>query len=244
MGVANINTKHVTIAENVLKLYDEGIKQMWEDIFFGDRNANDMYVRTFYKARLSERIFKPPHTIAPSNASNLFRYAIAEGEPIDAVAFEEKYGFPMFDFSNCTQVDEAFRCNAFSRLGVIDLRKISGANYTYFLFAQTDWSENDRNLKSIEKIIVSETTPFYSTFFWCTELVHCIFEGTIAKNGLTFAQCYKLSYESLISVIDCLKDYSEDTSGTTWKVTFGTTNLNKLTAEDKQRIEVKGWTYA
>ena len=59
---------------------------------------------------------------------------------------------------------------------------------------------------------------------------------------MDLARPANLDHESLLSVVNCLKDYSADTSGTVWKVTLGATNLAKLTADEKAIATGKGWT--
>ena len=54
----------------------------------------------------------------------------------------------------------------------------------------------------------------------------------------------KLSHDSLMSIINALKDYSADTSGTTYTLTIGGTNIEKLTQDELDSIEEKGWEYA
>ncbi|MBO5955586.1 MAG: hypothetical protein J6Q10_02165, partial [Clostridia bacterium] len=68
--------------------------------------------------------------------------------------------------------------------------------------------------------------------------------GKIGKNGFSVSDSKKLSYDSLMSIINALKDYSTDTSGTTYTVTLGTTNLAKLTNEEKAIATQKGWSLA
>ena len=48
--------------------------------------------------------------------------------------------------------------------------------------------------------------------------------------------------ESLLSILNALKDYSSSTSS--WVCTLGTTNLEKLTEEQKAIATEKGWTLA
>ena len=95
---------------------------------------------------------------------------------------------------------------------------------------------------SIQKIITHEKLDFSNAFNYRSALTHVIFEGVIGKNGLNLSQSPNLDRESLLSVVNCLKDYSADTSGTVWKVTLGTANLAKLTAEEKAIATGKGWT--
>lgn len=68
------------------------------------------------------------------------------------------------------------------------------------------------------------------------------FEGVIVKNGLTFANTSEISHDSLISALNCLKDFSTDASGTSHSLTLGTTNLAKLTDAEKAIAPQKGWT--
>jgi hypothetical protein len=68
-------------------------------------------------------------------------------------------------------------------------------------------------------------------------------EGSIAiTTKLSSSQ--KLSIDSLLSIINGLKDYREDTSGKTYTLTLGATNLAKLTDEQKAIATEKGWTLA
>jgi hypothetical protein len=73
-------------------------------------------------------------------------------------------------------------------------------------------------------------------------LENVTFEGTIGQNGLNFSWSINLSHDSLMSIINCLKDYSG--TGTTKTVTLGATNLAKLTTAEKAVATQKGWTLA
>ena len=48
----------------------------------------------------------------------------------------------------------------------------------------------------------------------------------------------------MLNIIDCLADYSADTSGTEWTVIFNSVNLAKLTEEQKNIAFNKGWKLA
>lgn len=97
-------------------------------------------------------------------------------------------------------------------------------------------------LKTIRTLTVAENTTYANTFNNCTELENITFEGTIAANGLNFQWSTKLTHDSLMSLINALADKTGDTSGTTWKVTIGATNYAKLTTEEIEIAEEKGWT--
>ena len=68
--------------------------------------------------------------------------------------------------------------------------------------------------------------------------------GTLAQNGFDVKGSSGLTLASLRSILNALKDYSEDTSGTTWTVTLGAANIAKLTEADLLLVEQKGWVLA
>ena len=66
----------------------------------------------------------------------------------------------------------------------------------------------------------------------------------MAKNGLDVSYCEYLTHDSLMSIINCLKDYSDYTGTTNWVCTLGATNLAKLTDAEKAIATENGWTLA
>ena len=224
------------IPAEVAAVYDKGVKDtianFWEMASNGGSRTNWAYL--FAYAKLKSEFFKYPITIKGTNMNYLI-YNSDKGDLIDLVDCEKNYGFKI-DFSEATNATNAFQNARVSRIGVVDLRK---ANNAYLMFAcnmGTNW------LTSIEKIISHENLDFSNAFNYRSALTHVIFEGIIGKNGLNLSQSPNLDHESLLSVVNCLKDYSANTSGTTWKVTLGTANLAKLTAEEKAIATGKGWT--
>jgi hypothetical protein len=97
------------------------------------------------------------------------------------------------------------------------------------------------NLVTIRKLIIAERTTFSSSFASCAKLEGLTIEGVIG-NDMTLSPCTKLTHDSLMSVINHLKDYSG--TGTTKTMTLGANNLNKLTADEKKIATDKGWTLA
>lgn len=132
-------------------------------------------------------------------------------------------------------------CSSLEKVGVIDLGSTQGA---YFRYSFSGCSK----LHTIEGIrfyctaLSATGGHFNNTFTGCSELVNLTFDGQIRHAGLNLAPCPKLSHDSLMSVINALYDYSSSTS--TYKVTFGSENLAKLTEEEKLIMDAKGWTYA
>ena len=103
---------------------------------------------------------------------------------------------------------------------------------------------NCSNLVTIRKLTLSSdgSDTFYSnTFGECTALENIELEGVIGKNNFNVQWSTKLTRESLLNILNCLKDYSSDTSGTVWTVTIGDTNKAKLTADELAIAENKGW---
>lgn len=93
-------------------------------------------------------------------------------------------------------------------------------------------------LKTIRKLIVNENTTFTTTFGGCTNLENITIEGVI---GTDFdIKSAPLTHDSIMSIINALKDYS----GTSATVTLGlgTSNLEKLTENEKAIATERGWT--
>ena len=97
----------------------------------------------------------------------------------------------------------------------------------------------DSKLKRIGRIDISGRTKTTEVFYGCYSLEEINFEGTI-NNSISFQWC-PLNYASLISILNALKDYSEDTSGTTYTLTLSANNLSKLTDAELDIGRNKGW---
>ena len=94
-----------------------------------------------------------------------------------------------------------------------------------------------KNLKTIPTLTVTASTDFTSTFNGCSALENITFDGVIGTTGISFSGCPLLTHDSLMSIINALET---KTSGT-FKITLGSTNLAKLTDEEKLIITNKGW---
>lgn len=229
------DTETMTIDEmpsNVSKVYDKGVSDMWEMIQQGGTRTD--YRWAFANTTPKKALFKPKYNVVPVGDCSYMFYLTNRGanwEPINLIEVEKNCGIT-FDFSQVTRMESAFQYAAITGINVLDIRK-STRNYGML------WNSK---VSQINKIIVDENTSFDSFMFYVWDLEICNFEGIIAKNGLDLTRCEnKINHDSLMSVINCLKDYSADTSGTTWKVTLGATNLAKLTADEKAIATNKGW---
>lgn len=78
-------------------------------------------------------------------------------------------------------------------------------------------------------------------FLRCYLLENVIVNGNLSKINWSFAQSLRLTYESLVSIINSLPQLDE---GETHTLTLHSTAKAKLTDEDKQLATSKGWTIA
>jgi hypothetical protein len=222
--------------EGETKGIEQGKSDIWQAIQDGGNRTD---YRTMFNSPLwDNETFKPIYDMTPTIAQNMF-YGCKIGG--DLVSILEELGVKL-DFSKCNNFSSTFQnCSDITRLGVIDFSGAAGV--ASWQIGNTIY--NCPNLVTIDKIIVNEELPnFSSTINSCPELVNLTFEGVIAKNGLNLSKSTKLSRDSLMSVLNCLKDFSTDTSGTSHTVTLGTTNLAKLTDAEKAIATQKNWTLA
>ena len=96
-------------------------------------------------------------------------------------------------------------------------------------------------LKRIPSLTFENVVRFTtSSFRQCRELVEMNVYGEINVGGMDVSASTKLNHDSLMSIINALKDFSG--TGGTYTVTFGKTNLEKLTDAEKAQATQKGWT--
>lgn len=235
----SIAEKLTQVAENMQKVYDAGkaaggfsdgyeagqkaeYDRFW-NAYQQNGNATD-YQYAFAGSRWNAETFKPKYDLKPTNAWRMFYYATYNG---DLQQLLDNAGVKL-DTSNTTNFKEMFYWTYLTRIGVIDMRK---ATDTTSCFQWTD------GCVTIDKVIVSATTPFNNTFANCKKLANLFIEGPIGQNGFDVADC-PLTHDSLMSIINALEKM---TSGT-WTVTLGSSNLAKLTDAEKAIATGKGWT--
>lgn len=228
--------------------YDEGVEdgadardlEWWATYQDIDNKNSGWYHFMFAGSNWNKETFKPrfdikchsPH--GGANGAQMFymhnRYA---GEPYDLVEHLEELGV-VLDFSRFAALVSVFQYANISRVGIIDITAISSSYGTYFMFASS-------YIETIDKIIMCERTFDYynNEFSGATALKNITIEGVIANNKLNFSAC-PLTHESLMSIINHLKDFSG--TGETRSITFGATNLAKLSDSEKAVATQKGWT--
>ena len=215
--------------------YDQGYTdgQKAEHDRFWDayqENGNRIgYSNAFRDAYWNNTTFLPKYDIVPSShgAGSMFESCGYVG---DLVELCEKQGITI-DFSNAVEWSKTFYGTKFTRLGVIDATK-STRFYNVFNYS--------RSLKTIDKIISAETTPFDRSFQGLGALEEIRFEGTI-NSLLEIHESPLLSNESVQSIIDHLKDLTGATAKT---LTFHADVKAKMTQAQKDAISAKNWTLA
>ena len=176
----------------------------------------------------NEKTFRPKYDIIVTGLQNWTFYR--NGYNGDLVELAEKCGINIV--VKLTSGQAVFDESLFTRLPVIDISAVNGCIIRMF-----HWC---RNLHTIDKLIVSENTSYALNFRMDDALVNLTIEGAIGTNDFN-VQWSPLSHDSLMSIINALKDYSEDTSGTDWLVTIGSENKAKLTEDEILIAENKGW---
>lgn len=101
---------------------------------------------------------------------------------------------------------------------------------------------NAYKLKTIRKLkLMRDDVKFSTPFSNCVALENIVIEGTISKD-ISFQWSKKLTHESLLNIINALKD----NSGTdTWNtITLGEDNIAKLTDDEILMMDQKQWIYS
>lgn len=233
---ATISANNVTIAENEQKVYDAGYNNGYSDMdlkfwkMFTYNGIRDVYNNAFAYTDFSN--YNIPITIIPKKTAGAYKmfYAYRGKYLPSGIDLSE------LDLSNGTVNYGVSQMCAWGYLTIFpDLGLQAPVDY-YQMFA------NNSRIQTIEVMRVKKATKFTSTFSSCTALANVTFEGEIGQN-LSMSACTKLTHDSLMNIIEHLYDYSTDTSGTTHTLTLGSTNLEKLTDEEIEIIEMKGWNY-
>ena len=226
----SIADKLTTIAENEQKVFNAGVKSE-RDRFWDAFQQNGTRVKYGYAFNLwNPDNFYPKYDIKPEGDVAYFARDMI-GTPIDLVERLNECGVTM-DFSNCTRVTYLFYQSKFSHIPELDLRN-TGTSSGELLFG--------KDVITVDKIILTaEGQSMKNTFGYCSGLENVVIEGTITV-GFDVHWSTNLTHDSLMSLLNALKDYSDDASGTAHTVTVGETNLAKLSEEDLKIATDKGW---
>ena len=137
---------------------------------------------------------------------------------------------PLFDTKNVTNMASMFYyCSNLTTVPLFDTSNVTNMNNMFFYCS---------NLTTVPLFDTSKVTSMNHMFYNCSNLetIHMI---NINAN-LNISASTKFTREALLEIIGNLK---AQTSGTK-TLTMGSTNLAKLTDEDKKIATDKGWTLA
>ena len=224
------------LSENIDTVYQKG-KQTQTDAFWESAQKTSAgalrtdYSYAFAGAMWNDETYLPKYNIAPSNCSNMFFHNYEIHSPFKCSAYPNA---PItIDTSSSTSFDRfIYDCvvKAVPTINTTAATRLSSA-FSYAV-----------GLETIDKLILKSdgSQTFSSVFQGTTTLENIVIEGTIGQNGFDVSPCTKLTHDSLLSIINALKDYSGTTTAKT--VTLGATNLAKLTDAEKATATEKGWT--
>lgn len=218
---------------NVEEAYNEGFEagktQERSDFWDGlqDYGNRTVYSSTFN--RWKDAMFKPKYDIRPTSFETGFA-----SSSIKNLKQRLKDCGVVLDTSKCANMAQCFANSSITHIPTIDSTGAVGLTNTF---------SGAEMLVEIEKLILKAngTQTLNSTFYYASCLKDIVIEGTIGTN-IQLQWSTKLTHDSLMSVINALKDYSTDTSGTTHTVQLGTENIEKLTADEQDIVAQKGWT--
>ena len=189
------------------------------------------YEKAFCGWMGAQDIFKPKYDIKPTGRVNDMFRGFRTYISLSNVCQEQ--GIVM-DFSKVTEFTNFLYNTAIYQVGVIDCSSTTTLGSAF---------NNASSLNTIEKLIVHEGITSYTSCFENSNLLKNItIEGVIAGTNFNISRHNNLTFDSLVSIILALKDYSG--TSTTKTVTLGATNLAKLTDSEKAIATQKGWTLA
>lgn len=158
---------------------------------------------------------------------------------------------PQLDTKNATEMDCMFyNCNNLTKIPQLDTSNVINMSRMFY---------HCNNLTEIPQLDTSNVTCVRDMFSYCYQLVNIggfvnLGKGFTQKSdncssySLGLSSSQQLTHESLMNVINNLYDlnltYDVANGGTlyTQKLTLGSTNVAKLTAEEIEIATNKGWT--
>ena len=238
MSISNkaetVSANNVIIAENEQKVYEAGAKSEYDrfwDSYQNNGKAMPFGESAFYGEWWNDVTFFPKYDIIPGEGNSnsyFYRNGVTNlRERIDGRGLK-------LDLRNKPSLSLFFReCSS------CELPDMDTSQCTYF----TELVYNAGALHTIPRLNLTKAQYISNIFTGAISLQNITFEGTIPIS-ISFASCTLLTHESLMSIINALKDYSENTGTTVYTCTIGSANLVKLTEEEQQIAIDKGWTLA
>jgi hypothetical protein len=144
--------------------------------------------------------------------------------------------FPQFDTSKGSNFTSMVQgCNKLTTAPQLDTSKGTIFSSMY---------QGCSKLVTIGGIDFTSAAIITSVLNGCSALENITFNGVTKITGLDLSYCKKLTHDSLMSAINALYDWAANGGTSTYKLTLGSTNLDKLTDAEKAIATQKGWTLA
>ena len=229
--MATVQQEAIKLRTNIDSVYEAGKKaeygEFW-DLYQNNGNRNSC-INLFSGVGWNDVTFNPKNSMQNITLANAM---FGSSQITDLQAILDKCNV-VFNFSNCNNFVNMINGSSITRLGVINTNSSSQLTNAFY---------DGQKLKTIDKLILSSTgtQTFSSTFYNCKALENIVIEGVIG-NSLDIRYSTKLTHDSLMSIINALKDYSANQGAHT--LTIGDVNIAKLTKEEINLIESKGWNY-
>lgn len=198
--------------------------EFWDSMQGEGRRSN--YTGAFEGIGWTEVTLKPKYNMRKIQyASRMFRMCRVEQ------SFDD-YFWNMgieISFSQCVQMDSCFASSFWTKIDYLETELCDNLEYLFSgctkltkvgLYLKNDGSQN-----------------LYNTFNKCSALTDVsIYYGKIGFDGVDFSGCPNLTVQSLVNIFNALM-----TSSSSPIIKIGSTNLAKLSAEQKAIATNKGW---
>ena len=204
--------------------YEEGRKVFWST--YQDNGNRSNYLYAF--SNWPEAAFKPMYNIYPTNAQSMLANV---SWTCTLPEIEVECGMK-FDFSRCTNFNGMLAWNNIKNVGFIDTTACAELNLA---FANSSFETMSLKLKN------DGSQKMTNTFSGCSKIINLTITEGLIGTSVSFNVAKDLSLDSVQSIIDHLKDLTDQTTQT---LTLHADVGAKLTEEQKAQVEAKNWTLA
>ncbi len=224
------------MAEAIPDVYEAGGKSTYDEFWDAYQNNGK---RTIYGYRFAGNwptsLFKPKYPIKlAANASSGVGMFFCFGNPDDVLDWRDVAD--MIDVSLTTDARNMFDS---ANINYIDVDLSNATNLTRCFGG----GEQTSNPTHITVKVSEKCTTWTGVFAGRPTLTHLFFkEGSVIAANLSLSACNLLVYDSIMSIINALKDYSG--TSTTRTLTLHATAKARLSDSDIAIATQKGWTIA
>jgi len=186
-------------------------------------NGQNIYLPIVSTSSINKLIFRNCENIAKISTQTTIN-ATFRNTNIGEIQLDGLKGLATEMFANCYNLKKANLLNS----EIVELKYRQFADCT--------------NLKTVSLsntiTVMGETNPYYNPFYQCSGLEFITLDDNFNANYANFSPSTLYSVETIVSWLEALADRTGETAYT---LTMGTTNLNKLTAEQKAIAINKNW---